>query len=128
MTNVTGKNSGITTDETVVQELEDAQLEAATGGFSLSGVWDDVKDGVSDAAHEVEEHPIAALAIAAGAVTGIGAALDVAAVAGTEAASIMGVTTGDLVSGAVGKTASAIVSGMGVGGIVSGTVDAARKL
>lgn len=72
MANPSEKTTGASTEESVVRELGDAELEAATGGFSLSGAWDDVKDGASDVVHELEEPPKADLYIAAGLMGGVG--------------------------------------------------------
>ncbi|WP_176084491.1 hypothetical protein [Martelella sp. HB161492] len=114
------KSAAAKADETEISELDAGDLQNAAGG----SLWGDIKGAGEWVGHEVEEHPVAAVTAVVGAVTGIGAIADVVAVAGSDAAAILGVSTGDLVSGAVGKTASAIVSS----GAVSGTIDAAGQV
>lgn len=113
-------------DEQMMQALSEADLANANGGFSLSGAWDDVKSFASGVATDVENHPIASLAMAAAAVTGVGAVADALAVAGT-AEAVGAATTGDLLAGAAVKTAAAGFSGMAVGGVGTAIYDAAKK-
>lgn len=128
MTHSMTSGTNRTTDESVVQELDNAELESAAGGFSLSGVWDDVKSDASAVATEVENHPIATLAIVAGAVTGVDSVVGLAAVVGSDAAAIMGVSTGDLVAGAVARTGAAAFSGGANGAVISGIESVVKKL
>lgn len=104
-------------DEQVMQALAEGDLEAANGGFSLSGAWDDVKSVASDVVTQVENHPIASIAMAAAAVTGVGAVGDALALGGTAEAAAMGESTGSLLVGAAVKTGAAGFSGMAVGGM-----------
>lgn len=114
-------------DEQVMQALAESDLEAANGGFSLSGAWDDVKSAASDVATEVENHPIASLAMAAAAVTGVGAVADALAIGGTAEAAAMGVTTGDMLTGAAVKAGAAGFSGMAMGGVGTAIAGAIKK-
>ncbi|TPW26641.1 hypothetical protein FJU08_21875 [Martelella alba] len=102
-------------DETEISELGAEELQKAAGG----SLWGDIEGAGEWVGHEVEAHPVAAVATVAGAVTGIGAIADVVAVAGSDAAAMAGVGTGDLVGGAVAKTAASVFSG----GAIAGTID-----
>ncbi|WP_180901160.1 hypothetical protein [Martelella soudanensis] len=104
-------------DETNMNELGQEDLQSAAGGNIFGDAWDGIKDGVGWVANEAEEHPIAAVATVAGGVTGVGAVLKVISVAGSEAAAIMGVSTGNLILGAAAETAASITGGAAVGGI-----------
>ena len=104
-------------DEAEFTELPAADLESAAGGSFLGDAWDDVKSAGDWVGNEVENHPVAAVALAVGAVTGVDAVAGAVAVAGSDAAAIAGVSGGDLAAGAAAKTAAGVFSGGAVGGI-----------
>ncbi|MGV0818025.1 hypothetical protein [Martelella sp. AMO21009] len=104
-------------DETEITELGQQELQSAAGGSFLGDAWDDVKSAGDWVGNEVENHPVAAVALAVGAVTGVDAVAGAVAVAGSDAAAIAGVSGGDLAVGAAAKTAAGVFSGGAVGGI-----------
>ncbi len=101
--------------------LTEDELKSIDGGFSLSGVWDDVKSAASDVGQAVENHPwetvgfAAASVLTAGAVDGVaaGAALSDATVGAM--ANAAGITTGQVAAGVAANAATAGAGAMMVG-------------
>lgn len=100
-----------------LEALGQEELQPVAGGNIFGDAWDGIKNGAEWVGNEVENHPVAAVALTVGAVTGIDAVAGAVAVAGSDAAAIAGVSGGDLAAGAAAKTAAGVFSGGAVGGI-----------
>ncbi|MGV0908143.1 hypothetical protein [Martelella sp. FOR1707] len=117
MKNETKSAEPIGQDELNLEALGQEELQPVAGGNFFGDAWDDVKSAGDWVGNEVENHPVAAVALAVGAVTGVDAVAGAVAVAGSDAAAIAGVSGGDLAVGAAAKTAAGVFSGGAVGGI-----------
>ena len=104
-------------NELNLEALGQEELQPVAGGNIFGDAWDGIKNGAEWVGNEVENHPVAAVALAVGAVTGVDAVVGAVAVAGSDAAAIAGVSGGDLAVGAAAKTAAGVFSGGAVGGI-----------
>lgn len=104
-------------DELNLEALGQEELQPVAGGNIFGDAWDGIKDGAEWVGNEAEEHPILTAATVVGAVTGYGAVVKAISVAGTEAAAILGVSSGSLAVGAAAETAAGVASGAAVGGI-----------
>ena len=123
-------NATVSSNEQMIRPLAAYELEAVNGGFGFGDLWSGVESVASTVATTVVNHPIATLALVAGAATGVGAVADVVAVAGTElgtaAMAYEGTTTTDLVVGAIARTGASTFSGMAVGGMGDGIYHIAK--
>ena len=104
-------------NELNLEALGQEELQPVAGGNIFGDAWDGIKNGAEWVGNEVENHPVAAVALAVGAVTGVDAVVGAVAVAGSDAAAIAGVSGGDLAVGAAAKTAAGVFSGGAVGGM-----------
>ncbi|MAU18958.1 MAG: hypothetical protein CMH13_00285 [Martelella sp.] len=104
-------------NELNLEALGQEELQPVAGGNIFGDAWDGIKNGAEWVGNEVENHPVAAVALAVGAVTGVDAVAGAVAVAGSDAAAFAGVSGGDLAVGAAAKTAAGVFSGGAVGGM-----------
>ena len=104
-------------NELNLEALGQEELQPVAGGNIFGDAWDGIKNGAEWVGNEVENHPVAAVALAVGAVTGVDAVVGAVAVAGSDAAAFAGVSGGDLAVGAAAKTAAGVFSGGAVGGM-----------
>ena len=117
MKNETNSVTPTDPNELNLEALGQEELQPVAGGNIFGDAWDGIKNGAEWVGNEVENHPVAAVALAVGAVTGVDAVVGAVAVAGSDAAAIAGVSGGDLAVGAAAKTAAGVFSGGAVGGM-----------
>ncbi|MEO1989012.1 MAG: hypothetical protein ABGX47_20565 [Martelella sp.] len=117
MKNETNSVTPTDPNELNLEALGQEELQPVAGGNIFGDAWDGIKNGAEWVGNEVENHPVAAVALAVGAVTGVDAVVGAVAVAGSDAAAFAGVSGGDLAVGAAAKTAAGVFSGGAVGGM-----------
>ena len=117
MKNETNSVTPTDPNELNLEALGQEELQPVAGGNIFGDAWDGIKNGAEWVGNEVENHPVAAVALAVGAVTGVDAVVGAVAVAGSDAAAFGGVSGGDLAVGAAAKTAAGVFSGGAVGGM-----------